>query len=1761
MNDATLKSYSEEITYDIEPKNSVQQERRQTEDQEQEIQTADEQGQMEEDNDDTYILTMTVDEEYLNSQDTIYPVTIDPTITWRGSSMVDDVYVKSGEKENINFYSDNTTSIPAGSSKSGVYRSYIHFKNLQEKMNSYTIASAKLILFEGESVAGKTIKAYRVNKAWNKSKITWKNKPGYDSDAISSLVSTGTSGKENKLTVTDYVRAVVKGTKPDYGILIRAVDEKDEKLARFYGSRSTKTTYSPKLSIVYYDKPSKASSISISPKYVKQGKSVVVKWEGINTPVLSNIQYKVASYDMDTKTVGDIVIPYSDSTYIGITSGGSKRIAESKKWKEGEYRIYVRGIDKYKSVGPGLGATFIIDGTAPLLKSAVSTINTSSGTYAKELPSIKWSGATDNYFDKVQYKVDDGKYQTLGMMESGTEKLAAAYFTKTGKYTIYVRAVDKAGNVSKEKNIEYYYDGTSPKLDVQITPGLRGNSKMPMLSWKVSDATLKKIQYSIDYGTYKDISTEKNGTYIVPIGQINQEKNYSIRLKAIDQAGNSATKELSYIYDISAPVIRGISVQPQTSKCSYTNETPVVTWFDEDDLNEVKCSVIYNNELKGTVTQECSEQMGVIYINDSFFHNSGKYDIEISLCDKAGNTTETTKSFYYDSVAPHITSASTCDVENNKIKMTLYGVEDDIQLIDNVVSYEIMNANTEEITQIEDLTHTGDMELNDTGDLEFWADNENGLSEDCAYDIYYAVRDKSNNYSEIKKTMYYYFPEVSYNGTLQFEGTYNSDTGIELKLDSDENISKASLFVAQDNGDFTKKAEFEENITTYDIAKVQENVTFRILVDKQDGTRELSKIIGFVKEEGEESLTEEGESIKGDVEEEEITGALPEMPAFSEGLVDQDEDGLYDCYEIWDFHTDELCGDTDADGLSDNYEIFMSISDPLIKDEWVDSDNDGLSNKEEYARESNPYLADTDFDGIRDNEDTDAIKTNIGSGCKIDYNVNIPNNYFDIVDGDMVYNTYWGYIKRDTDGYGKIKKYIYDDQGIIQSIITNKTENSERTIYTYDRENGNLLELVNNDSDYQFSYNDMGMIECKVGPCVLVKHQYTEDGQISSTQRGNSTKTYTYDECGNTINTIVDGVSAYEQEYDEAGLLTKTVDHINNQTYSYQYDEDEVECARKIGDKYSISTESDISEKDGGERTYNQNDIYQAEEESLEVNTTSVRNLNENRNDTQTGFSTGDIYCLNNDFNNNTITKTVISSNGKEIIHTSQMLGEKFTEVIQSDGSVCKYQYDNNNNLIAVYENKEIVLQYRYDTSDHLIRENNKKAGQTILYSYDTNGNIKDVKTVPYVEGNVFDEMQGGENTFQYAADWSCLLEKYNGNPISYDTAGHPLVYYNGMQFTWSDNKLTGVIQNQNNVQYCYNVDGKRSSKTVNGVKTEYLWDGEKLIYEEKGADHIWYLYNVDGEIIGFKQNDTVYYYEKDLLENVIGIYDAEKNLVVEYLYDARGNVLNISGNQKLAEKNPIHYRSYYYDNESGFYYLKARYYDPQTERFLNCDSLEDLSTELEDNINFNLFQYAAGNPVKYMDESGESSTIGFIAGGAIVFVLGIYAAVYMYQLSRIIKNFRKNWERTVNPVIKRTADAIARYVTKVAKQSYKNKAKIQADIMENKFSKIKSKRKYRSTRETHHIVEQNDSRDGMGDARVLMENIGISVERPENKIRLKTGVHKRLHIYFYRKSVSGAVISAINITKDRDEKRKNVFGVLQQIKVLLYSYNRYAPF
>ena len=131
-------------------------------------------------------------------------------------------------------------------------------------------------------------------------------------------------------------------------------------------------------------------------------------------------------------------------------------------------------------------------------------------------------------------------------------------------------------------------------------------------------------------------------------------------------------------------------------------------------------------------------------------------------------------------------------------------------------------------------------------------------------------------------------------------------------------------------------------------------------------------------------------------------------------------------------------------------------------------------------------------------------------------------------------------------------------------------------------------------------------------------------------------------------------------------------------------------------------------------------------------------------------------------------------------------------------------------------------------------------------------------------------------------------------------------------------------------------------------------------------------------------------------------------NWVAKYVYDAWGNhktfALNSSEwvdissqtaynensslNEKLAILNPFRYRSYYFDIETGFYYLQSRYYDPQVGRFLSLDSLEYLDPETIHGLN--LFAYCLNNPVTAIDPSGNFAVFlacviaGLIAGAII---------------------------------------------------------------------------------------------------------------------------------------------------------------------------------
>ena len=110
---------------------------------------------------------------------------------------------------------------------------------------------------------------------------------------------------------------------------------------------------------------------------------------------------------------------------------------------------------------------------------------------------------------------------------------------------------------------------------------------------------------------------------------------------------------------------------------------------------------------------------------------------------------------------------------------------------------------------------------------------------------------------------------------------------------------------------------------------------------------------------------------------------------------------------------------------------------------------------------------------------------------------------------------------------------------------------------------------------------------------------------------------------------------------------------------------------------------------------------------------------------------------------------------------------------------------------------------------------------------------------------------------------------------------------------------------------------------------------------------------------------------------DVIGIIDISGDAVVKYYYNAYGNIIStydISG-INLSNINPFRYRSYYYDNETGWYYLNSRYYDPLVKRFITSDDINYLGSS-GSAISYNLYSYCENNPINMIDYGGNNAML-----------------------------------------------------------------------------------------------------------------------------------------------------------------------------------------
>ena len=324
---------------------------------------------------------------------------------------------------------------------------------------------------------------------------------------------------------------------------------------------------------------------------------------------------------------------------------------------------------------------------------------------------------------------------------------------------------------------------------------------------------------------------------------------------------------------------------------------------------------------------------------------------------------------------------------------------------------------------------------------------------------------------------------------------------------------------------------------------------------------------------------------------------------------------------------------------------------------------------------------------------------------------------------------------------------------------------------------------------------------------------------------------------------------------------------------------------------------------------------------------------------------------------------------------------------ITENGKETAYTYDGRGNILEICT-KELDtgkvtdhMLYTYTGMNQVIREEDAVRGRTFTYAYDLGGNLLENKKYYLVNG--VEELRGTD-TYTYSSGWKDQLTSFNGKAITYDAMGNPLSYM-GMNLTWEKGRQLKTLKKSGTLsQYVYDNDGRRIQKTVGDKVTRFYLDGDKIIAQkEEGGERMDFLYDEKGTPFAFEYQGKMYFYQTSLQGDIIGIVDSEGSQVVVYRYDAWGEVLVSSDASGfgLSQINPLRYRGYYYDQETGLYYLQTRYYDPKVRRFLNADDASVLTKDPEQLTEKNLYAYCDDNPVMYRDDTGMFDIVSGIFG------------------------------------------------------------------------------------------------------------------------------------------------------------------------------------
>ena len=297
------------------------------------------------------------------------------------------------------------------------------------------------------------------------------------------------------------------------------------------------------------------------------------------------------------------------------------------------------------------------------------------------------------------------------------------------------------------------------------------------------------------------------------------------------------------------------------------------------------------------------------------------------------------------------------------------------------------------------------------------------------------------------------------------------------------------------------------------------------------------------------------------------------------------------------------------------------------------------------------------------------------------------------------------------------------------------------------------------------------------------------------------------------------------------------------------------------------------------------------------------------------------------------------------------------------------YTYDSNDNLTRVAHAKGktaiATVSYAYDKVNNRLKRTDKTA---VAYTYD---DIYRLKTSSRGETYNYDPVGNrttgptSGTTYGYDADNEMIAKTgagyaydYNGN-LTGRTEGATTASY-----TYDDeDRLIGVTSGAGLIAYAYDPFGRRIGKNVNGTITNYVYDHQNILAEYDGGSNLKARYtqgiNID-EPLAIKQGASTYYYHADGLGSVVNLTSTQGKSVQTYAYDSFGNVTPTG-----SVSQPFAFTGREYDQETGLYYYRARYYDPKAGRFITKDPIGFEGGD------YNLYVYVKNNSVNYTDPEG----------------------------------------------------------------------------------------------------------------------------------------------------------------------------------------------